>query len=85
MKTTSKTICAIMFNLLMGALFAVLLGVPIVAGMLFMVVIGTVMSFAPAPKCALRAGVYDGQVSLSRHSASSLPVRGLRVFPTSLP
>lgn len=58
MKTTSKTICAIMFNLLMGALFAVLLGVPIVAGMLFMVVIGTVMSFAPAPKCALRAGVY---------------------------
>jgi len=47
-----------MFNLLMGALFAVLLGVPIVAGMLFMVVIGTVMSFAPAPKCALRAGVY---------------------------
>lgn len=58
MKTASKTICALLFNMLMGALFAALLGVPILVGVLFMVAVGTVMSFAPVPKGALRVGVY---------------------------
>ncbi len=58
MKTASKTICALLFNAFMGALFAALLGVPILAGVLLMVAVGMVMSFAPVPKGALRAGVY---------------------------
>ncbi len=58
MKTASKTICALLFNMLMGAIIATLLGVPPLVGMLFMVAIGITMSFAPVPKGALRAGVY---------------------------
>ena len=58
MKTASKTICALLFNMLTGALIATLIGVPPLAGMLFMVAIGIAMSFAPVPKGALRAGVY---------------------------
>lgn len=58
MKTASKTICAIMLNAITGALFAALLGVPILAGALLMAATGAVMSFAPMPKGALRAGVY---------------------------
>lgn len=58
MKTASKTICALLFNMLMGVIIATLLGVPSLAGMLVMVGIGVTMSFAPIPKGALRAGVY---------------------------
>lgn len=58
MKTASKTICALLFNMLTGAIIATLLGVPTLAGMLVMVAIGIAMSFAPVPKGALRAGVY---------------------------
>lgn len=58
MKTVSKTICALLFNMVMGAIIATLLGVPPLAGVLFMVAIGIAMSFAPVPKGALRAGVY---------------------------
>lgn len=58
MKTASKTILALLFNVLMGAIIAMLIGVPIHAGIIFMVAIGAVMSFVPAPANALRAGVY---------------------------
>lgn len=58
MKTAFKTICALLFNMLMGAIIATLLGVPPLAGMLVMVGIGITMSFAPVTKGALRAGVY---------------------------
>lgn len=58
MKTASKTIIALLFNVLMGVIIAMLIGVPIQAGIIFMVAIGTAMSFAPAPAHALRAGVY---------------------------
>lgn len=58
MKTVSKTICALLFNMLMGAIIAPLLGVPLHAGMLAMVAIGITMGFAPVPKGVLRAGVY---------------------------
>ncbi len=58
MKTASKTICALLFNMLMGSIIATLLGVPPLAGMIIMVAIGVTMSLAPVPKGALRAGVY---------------------------
>lgn len=58
MKTASKTLCALLFNVVMGAVIATLLGVPPLAGMLFMVALGAVMSFAPRIKSALRVGVY---------------------------
>lgn len=58
MKTASKTILALLFNMLTGAFIATLLGVPPLVGMLLMVAIGVTMSFAPVPKGALRAGVY---------------------------
>ena len=58
MKTASKTLCALLFNMAMGAVIAVLLGIPPLVGMLFMVAIGVVMSFAPRIKSALRASVY---------------------------
>ncbi len=58
MKTTFKTLCALLFNIVMGAIIATLLGVPPLIGAVVMVGIGTVMSFAPMPKCVLRAGVY---------------------------
>ena len=73
MKTTSKTICALLFNMLTGAFIATLLGVSPFSGMLFMVAIGITMSFAPVPKGALRAGVctevWTGEI-----------VKGLREF-----
>ncbi len=58
MKTTSKTLFALLFNIVMGAVIATLIGVPVFAGVIFMVIVGTVMSFAPKPESALRAGVY---------------------------
>ena len=39
MKTASKTICALLFNMLMGAIIATLLGAPPLVGMLFTVAI----------------------------------------------
>lgn len=58
MKTASTTLLALLFNMVTGVILATLLGVPVLAGVLFMVCLGTVMSFSPAPKGALRAGVY---------------------------
>lgn len=58
MKTLFKTLCALLFNILMGVIMATLLGVAPLAGAMFMLAVGTVMSFAPAPAGALRAGVY---------------------------
>lgn len=58
MKTASKIFSALLFNIVMGVIFALLLGVPPLYGALFMVAVGTVMSTAPTPKNALRAGVY---------------------------
>ena len=58
MKTASKTIIALLFNILMGAVFAMLIGIPIIAGFIMMVAIGSVMSFIPTPAGALREGVY---------------------------
>lgn len=58
MKTVFKTISALLFNIMMGVIMATLLGVPLLAGAIFMVCVGTVMSISPAPVGALRAGVY---------------------------
>ncbi len=58
MKTVSKSICALLFNILMGVMMATLLGVPILAGVIFMVAVGMIMSFAPVSVGALREGVY---------------------------
>lgn len=58
MKTVFKTFCTLVFNMLVGVIIATLLGVPLLAGIIFMVAIGAVMSFIPAPVGALRAGVY---------------------------
>lgn len=58
MKTATKTICALLFNMLTGAIIATLLGIPPLAGMLFMVAVGTAMSFAPRAEGILREGVY---------------------------
>lgn len=57
MKTASKTICALLLNMLAGAIIAALIGVPPLAGMIFMTVAGMAMSFLPRPEHALRAGV----------------------------
>ncbi|MBD5315901.1 MAG: hypothetical protein HDS08_07090 [Bacteroides sp.] len=58
MKTAFKTISALLFNIITGVILATLLGVPLIAGAIFMVCVGTVMSFTPASAGALRAGVY---------------------------
>lgn len=58
MKTISKNFFALLFNIVMGAVIATLIGVPVFAGVIFMAVVGTVMSFVPKPESALRAGVY---------------------------
>ena len=59
MKTAFKTISALLFNIIVGVIMATLLGVPLIAGAAFMVCVGTVMSFTPAPAGALRVGVYS--------------------------
>lgn len=58
MRTAIKTICALLFNLMTGALVATLLGVPVMAGMLFMVGVGMMMSFVKLPQGMLREGIY---------------------------
>ena len=58
MKTAFKTISALLFNIIVGVIMATLLGVPPLAGAVFMVCVGTVMSFTQAPVGALRVGVY---------------------------
>lgn len=58
MKTIFQSLCALLLNLLTGALFATLTGVPVQAGMVFMVTVGAAMSFAPALRGSLRAGVF---------------------------
>lgn len=57
MRTLLKTTSALLFNIVMGAIIATLLGVPIMAGVLFMVAASMMMSFAPTPVGAVRAGV----------------------------
>lgn len=58
MKTAFKTITALLFNIIVGVILATLLGVPLIAGAIFMICVGTVMSFTPAPVGALHVGVY---------------------------
>lgn len=58
MKTFANSFSALLFNIFMGALFAVMLGVHPVIGMVLMVAVGLMMSFVKMPKGALRAGVY---------------------------
>lgn len=58
MKTASKTIIALLFNMLMGVVIAMLIGIPLYAGAATMLAVGSAMSFAPAPQGVLRAGVY---------------------------
>lgn len=58
MKTVFKSISALFFNIVMGAIMATLLCVPPLYGITFMVAAGAIMSFAPTPAGALRAGVY---------------------------
>lgn len=58
MKTVLKTISAMLFNAITGVIMATLLSIPPLAGAAFMVGIGAVMSFSPAPAGVLRAGVY---------------------------
>lgn len=48
---------ALLFNLVMGAILAVMIGVPAYAGSVAMTVIGAAMSFAPASQGVLREGV----------------------------
>lgn len=58
MKNLTKTISALIFNLVMGTIVSIALGVPVLWGMATMVGIGMVMSFVPKPQGALREGVY---------------------------
>lgn len=58
MKTTMKTLWALLFNAFVGVMLALLLGLPAMWGVIVMVAVGTVMSFVPMPAGALREGVY---------------------------
>lgn len=58
MKMTIKTICSLLFNIVMGALFATLLGVSPVIGASVMVGVAIAMSMTPSHNHALRVGVY---------------------------
>lgn len=58
MKTTAKIFCALLFNIVMGAIMATVLDVHPLAGSAAMVAVGSVMSFVPSVNFALRAGVY---------------------------
>lgn len=55
---TARTLCALLLNAVMGATFALLVGVSPLAGALLMVGVGTAMSFVQMPSGALREGVY---------------------------
>ncbi len=57
MKTTIKTMSALLFNILTGAIIAMLLGVEPLWGSLIMTAAGTAMSLAPQPQGAAREGV----------------------------
>ena len=54
----TKTLSALLFNMIMGVMIAMLLGIPPMAGAAIMVAIGIIMGFVPMPKGALREGVY---------------------------
>lgn len=58
MKTAINTVCALLFNIIVGAIIATLLGVSPLAGAIVMTVTGMAMSLAPLPKGAVREGVY---------------------------
>lgn len=58
MKTTLKILCALLFNIVMGAVMATAVDVHPLAGSAAMVAVGSVMSFVPSVGPALRAGVY---------------------------
>lgn len=58
MEKIFKPLFALLFNMIMGAIIATLLGVPGWVGAAVLVAVGTVMSFVPALRGCLRAGVY---------------------------
>lgn len=58
MKTAINTVSALLFDIIVGAIIATLLGVSPLAGAIVMTVTGMAMSLAPMPKGALREGVY---------------------------
>ena len=53
-----KTFCALLFNMVMGVMLALLMGLPAMWCVMFMMAAGAVMSFVPMPAGALREGVY---------------------------
>ncbi|MCH5236996.1 MAG: hypothetical protein J1E95_04275 [Muribaculaceae bacterium] len=58
MKTTIKTLTALLINAFVGVMLALLLGLPVMTCVIVMVGVGSVMSFVPKPAGALREGVY---------------------------
>lgn len=58
MKIVSKTVCALLFNMVMGAIMAMLLGVSPLIGGAIMMSIGIAMSLVPTAEGALREGVF---------------------------
>lgn len=58
MKTVFKILTALLFNMIIGAALALIVGVPPIWGVLFMITVGMVMSFIPRPASALCEGVY---------------------------
>ena len=58
MRNLTKTISALLFNMAIGVMIALVLGIPPLIGILLMVGIGIIMSFVPKPQGILREGVY---------------------------
>lgn len=58
MKKIIKPICALLFNIFMGAIIASLLGLPAWTGASALVAVGFAMSFVPGLRGCFRAGVY---------------------------
>ncbi len=53
-----KPLCALLFNIFMGAIIASMLGIPAWMGAIALVVAGTVLSFVPGLRGCFRTGVY---------------------------
>ena len=53
MKTAINTVCALLFNIIVGAIIATLLGVSPLAGAIVMTVTGMAMSLALPPSAAV--------------------------------
>ena len=71
MQTTVKTLCALLVNIIMGVVPAALFGVPVIAGVIFMV--------AVAPESMPRYG----PASSSSPCVNSSAVHGSTEYPTS--